>query len=108
MNSVARPLPASLPRCRFLAAALLQPSAALAFLVSVLVSVNDRLAHNSLHCRCFEVEPVVGFEPTTDGLQNLHLKTAKVPKNIGLLDRNALFRNCPKRKFYHQKEACLS
>jgi integrase len=32
--------------------------------------VNDRLAHNSLQRRCFEVEPVVGFEPTTDGLQN--------------------------------------
>src|SRR5688572_8662100 len=41
--------------------ALWRPSGTQAFLVSVLVSVNDRLAHNFLKCSHLEVEPVVGF-----------------------------------------------
>ena len=39
-------------------------------LVSVLVSTLDQAALNSLLRSQFRVEPVVGIEPTTDGLQN--------------------------------------
>src|ERR1039457_1000978 len=39
-------------------------------LVSVLVSVADILTHNLLLHWQLRMEPVVGFEPTTDGLQN--------------------------------------
>jgi len=54
------------------------------------------------------MEPMVGIEPTTDGLRNLISKTQKTRETIVFLERNALFRKCSKRKFSHQNEASVS